>query len=224
MRDFFGFNRAKHAVVEAAILATRLHLLPLAEVAAEFTKLRVIVGKTGGPDEHDRDGLARSQAARSGGGPMIRVVAPSRLHFGLFHVPPRVSHRPASALSAAWAHDRHARRRASTAKPVGSLAVRGAARQPGASVRDALHACRFPKPSADRFRFSSSNARPNTPASASARNSASRWRRLWPSRWGEPRPPSVELAARVGRGERSAIGVHGFDRGGLACGGGQVRG
>jgi hypothetical protein len=51
-RDFFGFNRAKHAVVEAAILATRLHLLPLAEVAAEYRKLRVIVGKTGGPDEH----------------------------------------------------------------------------------------------------------------------------------------------------------------------------
>ena len=51
-RDFFGFNRAKHAVVEAAILATRLHLLPLNEVAGEFAKLRVIVGKTGGPDEH----------------------------------------------------------------------------------------------------------------------------------------------------------------------------
>ena len=51
-RDFFGFNRAKHAVVEAAILATRLHILPLAEVAAEFRKLRVIVGKTGGPAEH----------------------------------------------------------------------------------------------------------------------------------------------------------------------------
>jgi hypothetical protein len=51
VRDFFGFNRAKHAVVEAAILATRLHILPLAEVAAEFAKLRVIVGKTGGPDE-----------------------------------------------------------------------------------------------------------------------------------------------------------------------------
>ncbi len=51
MRDFFGFNRAKHAVLEAAILATRLHLLPLAEVAAEFEKLRVIVRKTGGADE-----------------------------------------------------------------------------------------------------------------------------------------------------------------------------
>jgi hypothetical protein len=50
-RDFFGFNRAKHAVVEAAVLATRLHILPLGEVAAEFKKLRVIVDKTGGPDE-----------------------------------------------------------------------------------------------------------------------------------------------------------------------------
>lgn len=32
---------------------------------------------------------------------------------------------------------------------------------------------------------------------------------------GEPELSSAELAARVGRGERSAIGVHGFDRGGL---------
>ncbi|MFO0823789.1 MAG: DUF447 family protein [Gemmataceae bacterium] len=51
-RDFFGFNRAKHAVVEAAIHATRLHITPLAEIAAEFKRLRVIVGKTGGPAEH----------------------------------------------------------------------------------------------------------------------------------------------------------------------------
>jgi hypothetical protein len=52
LREFFGFNRAKHAVLEAAILATRLHLLPLEEVAGEYRKLRVIVGKTGGPAEH----------------------------------------------------------------------------------------------------------------------------------------------------------------------------
>ena len=52
-RDFFGFNRAKHAVIEAAILATRLHLVPLNEVAAEFHKLRVIVGKTGGAAEFE---------------------------------------------------------------------------------------------------------------------------------------------------------------------------
>jgi uncharacterized protein len=51
LRDFFGFNRGKHAVLEAAILATRLHLLPQAEVEAEYRKLRVIVDKTGGPVE-----------------------------------------------------------------------------------------------------------------------------------------------------------------------------
>ena len=51
VRDFFGFNRGKHAVLEAAILATRLHLLPREEVVAEYRKLRVIVEKTGGPDE-----------------------------------------------------------------------------------------------------------------------------------------------------------------------------
>jgi hypothetical protein len=53
LRDFFGFNRAKHAVLEAAILATRTHLLPLAEVEAEYEKLGVLVAKTGGPQERE---------------------------------------------------------------------------------------------------------------------------------------------------------------------------
>ena len=52
-RDFWGFNRAKHAVLEAAILATRMHLIPHAEIAAEFQKLRVIVTKTGGSAEFE---------------------------------------------------------------------------------------------------------------------------------------------------------------------------
>jgi len=52
-REFFGFNRAKHAVLEAAILATRLHMLPKHNVEVEFAKLRTIVGKTGGPAEHE---------------------------------------------------------------------------------------------------------------------------------------------------------------------------
>jgi len=50
-RDFFGFNRAKHAVVEAAILATRTDFLPLDEIECEFRKLAVIVQKTGGEQE-----------------------------------------------------------------------------------------------------------------------------------------------------------------------------
>src|SRR4029077_16053366 len=51
LREFFGFNRAKHAVVEAAILATRTDFLPLADIEAEFRKLSVIVDKTGGAQE-----------------------------------------------------------------------------------------------------------------------------------------------------------------------------
>ena len=53
LRDFLGFNRAKHAVLEAAILATRLHLLAPADVHAEFERLRVIVDKTAGPRERE---------------------------------------------------------------------------------------------------------------------------------------------------------------------------
>jgi hypothetical protein len=51
LRDFFGFNRAKHAVIEAAILATRLDLLPPDQVRAEMARLRSPVEKTAGPRE-----------------------------------------------------------------------------------------------------------------------------------------------------------------------------
>ena len=50
-REFLGFNRARHAVLEAAILATRTHLLPAAEIRREFARLQVIVDKTAGPRE-----------------------------------------------------------------------------------------------------------------------------------------------------------------------------
>ena len=52
-RDFFGLNRAIHAVVEAAILATRTALLPREGIEAEFRKLAVLVEKTGGPRERE---------------------------------------------------------------------------------------------------------------------------------------------------------------------------
>jgi hypothetical protein len=51
VRDFLGFNRAKHAVVEAAILATRISLLDSAHVLGEMTRLAVLVEKTGGLQE-----------------------------------------------------------------------------------------------------------------------------------------------------------------------------
>lgn len=61
LREFLGFNRAKHAVIEAAILATRFHLLPSDDIAAEFKKLRVIVDKTGGEAEHDAMGMLETE-------------------------------------------------------------------------------------------------------------------------------------------------------------------
>ncbi len=51
LRDFFGFNRAKHAVIEMAILATRLHILNRIQVLEEFDRLSEIVHKTAGPQE-----------------------------------------------------------------------------------------------------------------------------------------------------------------------------
>lgn len=59
LREFLGFNRAKHAVVEAAILATRTHLIPLEEIVNEFRKLAILVEKTGGPAEHEAFDILR---------------------------------------------------------------------------------------------------------------------------------------------------------------------
>jgi hypothetical protein len=50
-RDFYGFNRAKHAVIEAAIGATRIGFLPEGEVRSLFDRCSSIVIKTGGERE-----------------------------------------------------------------------------------------------------------------------------------------------------------------------------
>ena len=52
-REFIGFNRARHAVLEAAIYATRLHMLPRAFVESELARLQVIVEKTAGAPERE---------------------------------------------------------------------------------------------------------------------------------------------------------------------------
>ena len=50
-RDFFGFNRAKHAVLEAAILATRIGLIPREQIELELERLQVLIEKTAGDQE-----------------------------------------------------------------------------------------------------------------------------------------------------------------------------
>jgi hypothetical protein len=52
-RDFIGFNRARAAVLEATILATRTHMLPAEHIETELERLQVIVNKTAGDRERD---------------------------------------------------------------------------------------------------------------------------------------------------------------------------
>lgn len=67
---FRGFNRAQAAVVEAAILVSRLHMLPAEKVEREVDYLRIAVDKTAG--EHERLAWAwlmeRIDAHRAAGG------------------------------------------------------------------------------------------------------------------------------------------------------------
>jgi len=63
-RPFLGFNRGAHAVVEAAILVTRLHILEPADVARQFAELAVLVEKTGGPREREAFELLAELVAR----------------------------------------------------------------------------------------------------------------------------------------------------------------
>lgn len=51
LRDYFGLNRAKHAVLELAILATRVHILSAEEIDQAIATMMPWVEKTGGNAE-----------------------------------------------------------------------------------------------------------------------------------------------------------------------------
>jgi hypothetical protein len=52
-REFLGLNRARHAVLEASILASRARWLAAEEIRAELRRLQPLVDKTGGPRERE---------------------------------------------------------------------------------------------------------------------------------------------------------------------------
>jgi hypothetical protein len=58
-REFLGFSRARHAVLEASIVASRARRLPSAEIRAELERLQVLVDKTAGPREREAMELVR---------------------------------------------------------------------------------------------------------------------------------------------------------------------
>lgn len=64
-RPFFGFNRARHAILEAAIVATRIHLLKSEDIVAAFDYLRPAVEKTGDQTEHELFEMLHTYAFRN---------------------------------------------------------------------------------------------------------------------------------------------------------------
>jgi hypothetical protein len=67
-RPFRGFNRAQSAVIEAAILVSRLHMLPPDKVDREIAYLKIAIDKTAGPRELQawqwlQDAIAAHRAA-----------------------------------------------------------------------------------------------------------------------------------------------------------------
>lgn len=78
-REFIGFNRARHAVLETAIYATRVHMLPREFLLAELERLQVIVDKTAGPREFEAMALLAAyigEACGRASGPGAQTPAP----------------------------------------------------------------------------------------------------------------------------------------------------
>ena len=64
IRPFRGFNRAAHAVIEAAILFSRLHLLDPEEVQHQLETLQSLVTKTAGEQERQAFDLIFDQTMK----------------------------------------------------------------------------------------------------------------------------------------------------------------
>lgn len=61
--DFLGLNRAQAAVVEGAVLVSRLHMLALEKIDSEMAYLQIAIDKTAGPGEHEAWGWLREAVA-----------------------------------------------------------------------------------------------------------------------------------------------------------------
>lgn len=151
---------------------------------------------------------------------MIRVVAPSRLHFGLFHVPAAGKRHPGERAFGGVGLMIESPAVVVTAKPADAWQFEG----PLAS-RAQTFAMRFVQslPEADRQPFQvlvEQCPAEHTGLGVGTQLALAVGQALAVAT-GASNLSAVELAARVGRGERSAIGVHGFERGGMLIEGGK---
>ncbi|MCJ2027234.1 DUF447 domain-containing protein [Methylobacterium sp. J-067] len=70
---FIGYNRAQAAVLEAAVLSTRLHMLEPAKILGEMTYLAIAIAKTAGPREREAWGWIEDKVAAALG-PDARIL------------------------------------------------------------------------------------------------------------------------------------------------------
>lgn len=213
LRPFFGLNRAKHAVVEAAILATRVHLLAREELLVELQRLEPLVAKTGGPEELEAFVLLRRHIeAAPPRGPRpgtVRVTTGSRLHFGLIAPRAGAGRRFGGAgLMVEEPRFAVAVSRSCELSAAGPLADRALAfarglTEDGPAIRvevETAPPCHSGLGTGTQL------------ALAIARGRAALLGETW---------DASRAARTLGRGLRSAIGVHGFEQGGLLVDGGR---
>ena len=60
---FIGLNRAQAAVVEGAVLVSRLHMLPMDKIETEMKYLQIAIDKTAATPEHEAWGWLREAVA-----------------------------------------------------------------------------------------------------------------------------------------------------------------
>lgn len=72
-----GLNRAQAAVIEGAVLVSRLHLLPAAKVESEMSYLQIAIDKTAGPHEQEAWGWLTDAVARHRAAAQVPLPAPN---------------------------------------------------------------------------------------------------------------------------------------------------
>lgn len=142
---------------------------------------------------------------------MTRVTAPSRLHFGLFHVPGDGDGAARAFGGVGLMIDRPGV--VVSARPAGSWQFEGqlASRAQVFAHRFMAGADHPPRPLSvlvERCPEEHTGLGVGTQLGLAVGKAVS-------VEAGGPELTAAEIAGRVGRGERSAVGVHGFDRGGL---------
>ncbi|MBS0445376.1 MAG: DUF447 family protein [Proteobacteria bacterium] len=69
---YVGFNRAQAAVIEGAVLVSRLGMLPADKVDREMAYLQIAIDKTAGPEEHEAWGWLADAVKRFRAGEAVR--------------------------------------------------------------------------------------------------------------------------------------------------------